>query len=149
MSNRAKTERARAELMRLRGKEPPKCGEPMRTWYAKYTALVVELMLTLPDERLADWRNLFTALYELAGMGFHHFARPGVTTEDEAWSRVDPWEHMLFSYLYSRLPKGVDARSFAVEYMMFIVYLGRERIVAREVCQALYERYSGLLRMAA
>jgi len=115
----------------------------------KYTALVVEFMLTLPDERLVHWDVLFTALYEFSGVGFHHFAQDDVRTEDQAWFRVDPWEHMLFARLYTQNPDTVDPRSFAADYLAFIIYLGRERVLAREVCRALYQRYSDLLRMAA
>jgi hypothetical protein len=140
----------RATLEGFRTKEPPlRCGEPMRSWYVKYTSVVVDFLLTLPDERLDDWENLFTALYELTGMGFHHFAEPDVRTEDQAWFRVDPWEHVLYSRHYSLLPEGVDVFDFVGDYLAFIIYLGRERIIAREVCRELYRRYCGLLRRAA
>jgi hypothetical protein len=150
MATAGEAERVRTQLKGLRGKAPPlRCGEPMRSWYVKYTSVVVDFMLTLPDERLGDWENVFTALYELTGMGFHHFAEADVRTEDQAWFRVDPWEHVLYSRHYSLLPEGVDVFDFVADYLAFVVYLGRERIIAREVCRELYRRYSGLLRCAA
>jgi hypothetical protein len=148
---KAKAARARVELMRTWDDPSPfEMPEVMKRWHTKYTRLICEFMCErLSDERLVDWRLVFTGIHELVAHAFEAFMRDGVRNEGEAWDAVWPEAHYALTRIFTLNPPGVAPEDFIDEHLGFFAYLADRDVIGVDVARRLDARYRAAHARAA